>query len=40
MLKAVLWNNFSLFELIQAYETAGALKRTRATPAWLLIINL
>jgi len=32
MLRAVLWNNFSLNELIQAYGTAGALKRTRAAP--------
>jgi hypothetical protein len=32
MLRAVLWDKFSLSELIKAYGTAGALKRTRAAP--------
>jgi len=32
MLRAVLWDNFSLADLIKAYGTAGALKRTRAAP--------
>jgi len=32
MLRAVLWDKFSLADLINAYGTAGALKRTRATP--------
>ena len=32
MLRAVLWDKFSLADLIKAYGTAGALKRTRAAP--------
>ena len=32
MIRAVLWDKFSLADLIKAYGTAGALKRTRAAP--------
>jgi len=32
MLRAVLWDKFSVSELIKAYGTAGGLKRIRATP--------
>ena len=32
MLRAVLWDKFSLSELIKAYGTTGTLKRTRAAP--------